>query len=408
MTIALGGVMLGDLNAVAPVVSMFFLTTYGLINIVAAIETLSGDPSWRPKIKIPWFISMLGGLSCFAVMFLINPIAGFIAIMAEILIWLVLSRREREAAWGDARRGMYETLIRMALIRLSRRPMSPRNWRPHVLVFVSDPLKQLDLIRFANWFSQGRGVVTACHLIVGDLLAQELNISEQQKKMRELFHSEELVVFPEVNVVNDVVEGIANVTQANGIAGIESNTVLLGWPHNTRSLTEFLRVLSKLDHLKKSTIIGRIQPRHMFQREGVKRLIHVWWGGLQRNSDLMLLLAYLLTRNPSWKKAQIQIMSIASNEHMKVQTENYLVRLMPEIRIAAEPRIFIKPKEKTVVELIHEYSADAEVVFLGLATPEPGNEEEYAKRLEDMAGEMPAVFFRQKLEPVYRRPSYPQ
>ncbi|MFH1885804.1 MAG: amino acid permease [Pseudomonadota bacterium] len=134
MAISLGAVLLGDLNALAPVVSMFFLTVYGIINLVAALESLSGDPSWRPRIKIPWLVNLLGAAGCIFAMFLISPSVGFIAVVVELVLWIMLSRRERESRWGDARRGLYESLIRWSLIHLSKRSMSPRNWRPHLMV----------------------------------------------------------------------------------------------------------------------------------------------------------------------------------------------------------------------------------------------------------------------------------
>ncbi|UCD84290.1 MAG: Na-K-Cl cotransporter [Deltaproteobacteria bacterium] len=393
LAIALGAVFLGDLNAVASVVTIFFLTIYGTVNIVAAFETLSGDPSWRPKLRVPWPISLMGGGACLAVMFLINPIAGFVAVSAELMIWIFLSRREHQARWGDVRRGLYEALIRWALIRLAHRPMSARNWRPHVLAFVPDPVTHLDLIRFGNWFSQGRGVVTVCELVIDDLLNEDLDLMARRGKMQEELDREELVVFAEQNVVQDVVEGITNVAQANGIGAMESNTVMLGWPKDEGLLAEFLRVMRRLECLKKSLIIGRIQPRHLFRRTGIERKIHVWWGGMQRNGDLMLLLAYLLTRNHEWRGAQIEVLSLASNELMKVQTERHLNRLIPEIRIEARPRVIIKPEDKSVRELIHEESKDAEVIFFGLAMPDKGDEEEYARRLKELAGDLPTVFF---------------
>jgi hypothetical protein len=250
----------------------------------------------------------------------------------------------------------------------------------------------LDLIRFGNWFSQGRGVVTVCELVVGDLMGEDLDLLDRREKMQEVLDRERLVVFAELNVVNDVVEGITNVSQANGMAGLESNTVLLGWPKKKELLAEFLRVMRRLEQLNKSLIIGRIQPKRLFPREGA-RTIHIWWGGLQRNGDLMLLLAYLLTRNPEWRRSRIKVLSIASNELMKTQTEYYLGQLIPEIRIEAEPRVILKPKDKTVIELIHTESADADVVIFGLATPGTGEEESYAERLEEIAGELPTVFF---------------
>ena len=114
--------------------------------------------------------------------------------------------------------------------------------------------------------------------------------------------------------------------QSNGIAGMESNTVLVGWPDDRRRLINFLRVVRPLEHLNKSLIIGKTNPLKSFREDQLQE-IHVWWGGLKRNGDLMLLLAYLLTRNPDWRNASIRILSIASNELMKGQTERFLAQV---------------------------------------------------------------------------------
>src|SRR4030042_3409757 len=109
------------------------------------------------------------------------------------MIWVFLSRQESTERWGDERRGVYESLMRWALIRLSSRPMKARNWRPHILVFVSDPVRNLDLIRFGNWFSQERGVVTVCELVVGDIFDERLILHERRKKMQGVLDNEGLV-----------------------------------------------------------------------------------------------------------------------------------------------------------------------------------------------------------------------
>ncbi len=391
--IALAATRLPGLNAVAMVVTMFFLTTYGTVNVVAALETLSGDPSWRPRLRVPWPVSLLGAAACVAVMFLIDPWCGGFAVVAEIALWLGLSRRERTARWGDARRGLYETLIRWALMKLARRPVSARNWRPHILVFVGDPEHQMDLVRFGDWFSQGRGVVTVCELVVGDLFDENLDRTGRHDHTRQLLNREKLAVFSKVNVVHDIVEGITDVAQADGMAALESNTVLLGWPKTRTRFADFLRVMRRLSHLKKSLIIGRIRSRTFETRASHDRVIHIWWGGLQRNGDLMLLLSYLLTGNPDWQQASIRVLSIASNELIKQQTENFLAQLLPEIRIDATHEVFMKPSDQSIREVIQKESAVADVVFFGLASPEVGTEEEYADRLEELAGDLPTVFF---------------
>ncbi len=393
MIIALTAVMLGGLNSVAIAVTMFFLTVYAIVNLVAAVESIGGDPSWRPKIRVPWPVNLLGAFGCVFAMFLINTAAGFAAIVIEAVIWILISRREKEARWGDARRGLYESLIRWALIRLSTRPVSSRNWRPHILVFAADVEKNLDYIRFAHWFSQGRGLVSACQMIVGDLLSETRDLEEMRQEMHEALVREGLVVFGIVNVVPEIVDGIVNVSQANGMAGAESNTVMLGWPDDHERLGEFLRVMRRLERLNKSFLLGRIRPKHVYKRVGIRRVVHIWWGGMQRNGDLMLLLGYLLTRNSEWRDAHVQIMSIASNEIMKEKTQAELEMLIPKTRIEAEIHVFEKPEGKTIVETIHEKSKNAEVTFFGLAVPKKGDEVEYAKRLDALAGDLPIVFF---------------
>ncbi|BCR03368.1 Na-K-Cl cotransporter [Desulfuromonas versatilis] len=392
LALALGAVFLGSLNTVATVVTMFFLTVYGTVNLVAALEKLSGNPSWRPRVQVHWAVSLAGALGCFAVMVLINLPASIAAVVIELSLWLLLKRRERKEDWGDVRRDVYEAIIRWALVRLSNRPMTARNWRPHVLAFVGNIERRLELVRYGAWFSEDRGVVTVAELVVGDLLDLDLDTHERQQQIDAILKREGIVAFGEVDVVQNIERGIVAVAQANGIAGIESNTVLLGWPDSQERLVHFLRVIRRLRRLHQSMLIGKVQPLGPSE-EGKPRTIHVWWGGLQRNGDLMLLLAYLLSRNPDWRDAHIHIKSVASNQLMKEKTEGTLARLIPEIRINAEIEVMVKPEDVTVVDLIHRQSAAADLVFLGLAAPEPGEEEEYARRLAELAEGLPSFFF---------------
>jgi hypothetical protein len=337
-------------------------------------------------------LSLAGAFGCIGVMVLIDLRASLVAIAVVCALWLLLCRRERRESWGDVRRDLYETIIRWALVRLSHRPMTARNWRPHFLVFVSNVDRRLPLVRYGAWFSQNRGVVTVCELVVGDLLNLDLDIHQREGQIDKVLKQAGIVAFGEVDVVTDIEHGIMNVAQANGIAGIESNTVILGWPDDPQRLAHFLRVIRPLRYLNQSLLLGRAEPLAPLQ-EGHRRTIHVWWGGLQRNGDLMLLLAYLLTGNVEWRNARIRILSVASNQMAKEQTERFLAKLIPEIRIAAEIEVMIKPEEVSIRDLIHAESADVDLVILGLALPEEGQEDAYAKRISELADGLPSFFF---------------
>ena len=78
---------------------------------------------------------------------------------------------------------------------------------------------------------------------------------------------------------------------------------------------------------------------------------------------------------------------------MREKTENFLQKLIPEIRIEVEVEVTVKPEETSVKEIILQKSADADLVLLGLATPEKGEEENYADRLYQLAEGLPSCFF---------------
>ncbi|HSG09510.1 MAG TPA: hypothetical protein VLA36_14210, partial [Longimicrobiales bacterium] len=151
--IALVAVWVGDLNVIAPVLTMFFLTTYGVVNVAAGLEKFLGSPSFRPLFKVPWPVSLLGAAGCAAVMFLINPAATVIAAVFVLSIFLWLERRGLEAAWGDVRRGVWMALTRAGLLQLRHAQEDPRNWRPHFLVLSGSPMKRWHLIELAADFS---------------------------------------------------------------------------------------------------------------------------------------------------------------------------------------------------------------------------------------------------------------
>ena len=392
IALSLAAVLLGDLNTVAIVVTMFFLTVYGTLNLSAALSQLSGNLSWRPTARSHWSLSLFGALACFAVMLLIHWPATLFAVVVEILLWSWFKKRIGRSAGGDLRRDLYESLIRWSLLRLADRPIAARNWRPHIIIFVTDVAKRLDLVRFGAWFAEKRGVVSVCELVEGDILDLELDARARQDYINQILQSEHIVAFGEVSTVRSVEQGILGVTQAHGMAGIECNVALVGWPDDHGRLVEFLRVIRRLKCFQRSLIIGKVEPVAPFH-QGEPLEIDIWWGGLQRNGDLMLLLAYLLSRNPEWRGARIRMLSVASNELMKEQTERFLKQLMPEIRIEAEILVKVKEKQESIAEIMQQESSSADVVLLGLATPEDGQEEDYAARLENMAAGLPTCFF---------------
>ena len=387
--VALAAVGLGGLNAVAPVLTMFFLTTYGMVNLVAGLEQLSGAPAYRPSIHVPWYVSLGGAVSCIWVMSLINLWAAIIALTVEVAVYVALRRRSLSASWGDLRYGALISLARVTLLKLKRLPVDPRNWRPHILIFVTgEPRKHLDLLRFAAWLNQNRGLLTLCKIMVGDLEALAHKSDEATRETDRFLDDEGVLAFAETEIVPSFESGVLAIAQANGIAGISSNTLMFGWSEQPDRMLSILRVVRQVESLGKSSVLCRIAPRRWSAK--LKR-IDVWWGGLQNNGDMLLLFAYLISVNSEWADAKINVKTVASNAMTHDQTDRGLRELIRRCRIKAQPKVIQRATGETVQSIIQAESRDADLVFLGLQSAAAGEEEAYYERLQGLVGDLPTV-----------------
>jgi amino acid transporter len=389
--VALAAVALGDLNAVAPALTMFFLTTYGMINLVAGVERLTGDPSFRPKVSVHWAVSLGGALGCFWVMFLINPIVLGIALVLEVGVYLLMRRRALAAPWGDLRRGALTALVRGTVFQLRRLPHDPRNWRPNILLFAGSATRRPNLVRFASWLVHDRGLRTVADLRVGSLAELGPSVAEWERQLNQELEELGVAAFGEVDVVSEFGRGATAVAQANGIAGIESNTVMFGWSDRAERRAEWLGIIEQLAILGISAVI--CSPRDLDIGSRRRRRIDVWWGGLQANGDMLALFAHLISLNAEWRDATINIRSVATSEMMLERNRSLLERVIGNARIRARIDVMLRPPDVTIKDIISERSRGADVVLMGLRQVDPGDEMEYAGRLSEFAEALPSVLF---------------
>jgi amino acid transporter len=122
--IAESGILIGELNVIARVVSMFFITTYGFLNLSCALESWAST-DFRPDFKIPRSISIIGSLACFIVMIQLDFLAMIGATIVMGGIFLYLKRRELTLESGDTWEGVWSSVVRSGLHRLTREVTIP-------------------------------------------------------------------------------------------------------------------------------------------------------------------------------------------------------------------------------------------------------------------------------------------
>ncbi len=387
LALALGAVWFGNLNIIAPILTMFFLTTYGVLNISAGVEKFLQSPSFRPLFKVHWSLSFLGAASCIFVMFLINAAATIVAIVFVfgILIWL--ERRGLEATWGDVRMGIWMALTRAGLMRL-KETVDPRNWRPHLLVLTGAPMRRWHLIELATSFTHNRGILT-----VATVLGSE-SVTLQRKKNLETGIQDFLSkrgVGALVRVVSapDPFTGSEQLVETYGLGNLVPNTILLGDTKEGAHRAPYCRMVEKFYFSKRNVLIVRDDEERGY---GDRKLIDLWWGGLQANGAIMLILAYLLQGSLKWQDATVRLKMVVPDEEAARGARQNLEAMAAKIRTGAEPHV-LTSNGRSFFDILQESSKDADLVFMGIASPKEGEFEEYYAELRARTEGLPSTVF---------------
>lgn len=386
MGIALLAVYLGNLNIIAPILTMFFLTTYGVLNAAAGIEKILDSPSFRPAFKVHWIFSFLGTIGCIAVMFLINAAATAIAFVFITMIFLWLQNREMRTAWGDVRRGIWMALIRTGLMNLSQEKES-KTWRPNPLVLSGAPTKRWHLIDFASCVTHNRGILT-----VATVLTSKHITSSRQKKMekniQDFMMKRSTSGFARVISASDTFEGAKDFVKAYGLGSLAPNTIILGDSENEELRKKYCDMIRFFYDLNRNVVIIHENEEKGF---GKKQNIDIWWGGLKGNGGLLMILAYLLRSSRSWYDANISLKMLVQDEKAAKDAERNLSSMVKKLRTGARLEVIVS-EGRSFDEVLHESSANADLICLGMATPGK-NFEEYYRKMQQRLHNLPTTLF---------------
>jgi len=123
--IVLLGLLLRDLNAIAPLITMFFMITYAMINVVVLVEQGLGQVSFRPTFRVHILVPILGALGCFLVMFIINAFFGMVSIGIVLAVYAFLTRRKLDTIKGDTRSGIFNAVAEWSARVVNKLPEAP-------------------------------------------------------------------------------------------------------------------------------------------------------------------------------------------------------------------------------------------------------------------------------------------
>ena len=394
--VALAAVLLGDLNLIAPILSMFFLTSYGLLNLSAGLEGLIESPSWRPKFKVHFGISLLGAACCFAVMLMIDAGATLVAILVTSVVYYLVKRRRLNAHWDDMRYGILTLLVRFAIRRLSRLKPDARTWRPNILALSGSPKSRWHLVEMAHSLAQHSSALTVASVLpVEDWSAEKVQSTEAT--LREYLNKREVDAMVKVFPAPDLLSGAKALVRAYGYGPLTPNTILLGESKDVTSFGDSAELIQLIYRTRRNLILLRdtdVGEESLSPGEG--DMIDIWWGGYKENIGLILTLAYQIQKSPVWHASKLIIKTIVENEDEQEAAKNRIESFIEEQRIPATAEVLIR-QSPHVFDIIRESSAGAGLVFMGMRQPaDDESVEEYSRyygTLIEATLNMPPVAF---------------
>ncbi len=392
--IAFGTIGIGQLNLIAPLVSMFFLISYGLLNYATFYEARSESPSFRPRFR--WFdarASLVGALACLGAMLAIDPLPGGAALVILYAIYLYLKQKAKSPRWADSRRSYHMQRIRVHLLEAAAEPEHSRYWRPQMLVFADESEQRQALLRFAAWIQGRSGFTAAVRILTGQTARLRREKQTAEDELKADIRQSGLEAFPLVVLAGDRKDAVQVLVQSFGIGPLHANTVLLNWINDNpdspehymaavygRSLREAYRFGCNLIIMDATSA----EWNDLTEIPAGKRRIDVWWQD-DATGNLMLLLAYLITRNEEWEGAAIRLLAVRDDSHVEIPTEETLQQRLEEVRIEAVPLVVDNSDADTVIET----SRDASLVFLPFRLRDLTSISAFGSSPEDLFSQLP-------------------
>ena len=188
--------------------------------------------------------------------------------------------------------------------------------------------------------------------------------------------------FEHQHYCRDFFSGIDEIARVYGFAGVEPNTILMGWSRNEAHKAKFLQLVKSLNKNDFNTIYLNYNHHKGY---GDYKTIDIWWEGWGRNLSFAISLNKHMFYNSKWKQAEVRLLTIVPNHFVAEQVHKFLNKLMITQRVRFKPVIIDQEKEKLSREdIIIKESALSDLTILEL-------KEKFSQTIEQVDHQMNAL-----------------
>ncbi len=362
-------VAIGDVDAVAQIISMFFMVTYGSLCLISFLNHFGSSPSYRPSFQSRWYFSLIGFVTSVYVMFSINAMYAFLALVAMALIYLMVQYYHKD------RKG-FEIIFTNTFFQLNRRLQvflqnarkrnTFKEWRPSSICISDKSFERKQAFRLQNWIAYKYGFGTYMHYIEG-YFSKKSNQDAHEKKaaLLDQFGQVGNYVYVDTMISPSFTSAIAQTVQLPGVAGMENNMLIFDNDMaDNDTLSRIIENYSLVNAANFDVLIFRSGKYKIHTQSD----IHVW---LQRtdghNCNLMILLAFIIGAHPEWKGSKTKIFEVCPPEDIensKAELQELIIKGRLPITLK---NIHILEEEKDVSfrQMVNKHSEEAGLVITG-------------------------------------------
>ncbi|NWR15937.1 S12A3 protein, partial [Emberiza fucata] len=336
--IAVGFILIAELNAIAPIISNFFLCSYALINFSCFHASITNSPGWRPSFRYysKW-AALFGAAVSVVIMFLLTWWAALIAFGIVVFLLGYVLYKKPDVNWGSS---MQASSYNMALnysVGLSEVDEHIKNYRQGqliaCLVLTGPPNFRPALVDFVGTFTKNLSLMLCGNVLIGPRKHKMPESRLMADGHTKWLMKRKIKAFYTDVVAEDLRSGVQMLIQAAGLGKMRPNILVLGYKRNWRtaspqSLEDYVGILHDAfdfkygvclmrmkeglnvsrvlqAHVDSTTLASEQQASTIFQSQQGKKTIDIYW--LFDDGGLTLLIPYLLGRKKRWGKCKIRV-----------------------------------------------------------------------------------------------------
>ncbi|KAM7370185.1 hypothetical protein PAMP_011457 [Pampus punctatissimus] len=308
------GILIASLDAVAPILSMFFLMCYLFVNLACAVQTLLRTPNWRPRFKFyHWALSFLGMSLCLALMFISS---WYYAIVAMVIAGCIYKYIEYRG--------------------------------PQLLVLLNldsdQAVKHPRLLSVTTQLKAGKGLTIVGNVLEGTYLTKESEAKMAEQNIKSAMSAERTKGFCHVVVSSNLRDGFSHLIQSAGLGGMKHNSVLMAWPGNWKqsndpqSWKNFIETVRETTAAHQALLVAKNVDSFPTNQDRLgEGTIDVWW--VVHDGGMLMLLPFLLRQHKVWRKCKMRIFTVAQMDDNSIQMKKDLQMFLYHLRLDAEVEV---------------------------------------------------------------------